>query len=320
VRIAVYLPLLIPLLAAVGAGPLSRRLPPRLATWLLTGAAATLAACSGAALALLAATMIVRIPLLAVLGEYSVDVVYRHDPATATVAVGAGVLLAIAVAAAVRLSWRRAHAVLAAHRHARCLPGITEVVVLADATPDAFAVPGRPGRVVVSTAMLDALDPAEQVALMAHERAHLACRHYLFLAVAHLAAAANPLLRPVPAAVSYSVERWADEHAATHIGDRRVTARAIGKAALAIAGTPATRLRPALAADLALGVADGSSLAGAGPVPRRVAALLTALPPARRLLLAATIAVVVASAAAVLEGQHDLESLLELARAATQQR
>lgn len=317
-RIAVYLPLLIPLLAAVGAGPLSRRLPPRAATWLLTVAAVFLAACSSAALALLAATVIVRLPLLAVLGEYSLEVVHRHDPATTSVAVGAGLLLAIATGATMRLVWQRTRAVLAAHRHARCLPGITDLVVLADAAPDAFAVPGRPGRVVVSTGMLDALDPAEQVALMAHERAHLRGRHYLFLAAAHLAAAANPLLRPVSAAVGYSVERWADEHAAIHIGNRRITARAIGKAALAATRTPATRLRPALSADLALGVADGTSLAGAGPVPRRVAVLLTAPPPAKRMLLAIAIAVLAVSAAAVLEGQHDLESLLELARATTQ--
>ncbi|MEV7027234.1 hypothetical protein AB0O00_34515, partial [Kitasatospora sp. NPDC093558] len=35
-RIAVYLPLLFPLLAALIARPVGERLPPRLATWLLT--------------------------------------------------------------------------------------------------------------------------------------------------------------------------------------------------------------------------------------------------------------------------------------------
>jgi len=37
VRIAVYLPLLLPILAAVSARYLASRLEPRLATWLLTG-------------------------------------------------------------------------------------------------------------------------------------------------------------------------------------------------------------------------------------------------------------------------------------------
>ena len=36
--LAVYLPLLLPLCAAAGAWPLAKRLPPKVATWLLTGA------------------------------------------------------------------------------------------------------------------------------------------------------------------------------------------------------------------------------------------------------------------------------------------
>ncbi|MDQ2710301.1 MAG: M56 family peptidase, partial [Actinomycetota bacterium] len=94
-RFAVYLPLLIPL-AALGAGPVSRRLDPRLATWALTVAAVLLAACGGVALGLLAATAIVRIPLLATLGRYSLDVVRRDDPATVWVALGAGLMLGAA--------------------------------------------------------------------------------------------------------------------------------------------------------------------------------------------------------------------------------
>jgi Zn-dependent protease with chaperone function len=304
-----------PLAATLGAGPLSRRLDPRVATWMLTVSAVVLAACSSAALGLLAATAIVRIPILSVLGRYSLTVVHRDNPAAVSVALGAAVLLAAAMVAAARLVWRRTRAVLMAHREARCLPGHGQLVVVTDAAADAYALPGRPGRVVVSTAMLDALDPAEQVVLVAHERAHLVSRHYLFLAAAHLAAAANPLLRPVATAVAYSVERWADEHAAAHIGDRRLAARTIGKAALASAHASHA---PGRNTDLALGIANARpSLAGAGPVPRRVAALL-APPAARRwLLLATVIAVLVVSALATLEGQQDLERFLELARAAT---
>ena len=83
--------------------------------------------------------------------------------------------------------------------------------------------------------MLDALDPDERRVLLAHERAHARSHHYLFTALTYLAAAANPLLRPVAAAVTYTVERWADETAARDCGDRRLAARAIGKAALAAA-------------------------------------------------------------------------------------
>ena len=41
---AVYLPLVIPLLAAGAARPVAERLPPRTAAWLLTGSAVVLAA------------------------------------------------------------------------------------------------------------------------------------------------------------------------------------------------------------------------------------------------------------------------------------
>ena len=80
--------------------------------------------------------------------------------------------------------------------------------------------------------------------LLAHERAHAQSHHYLFTALTYLAAAANPLLRPVAAAVTYTVERWADETAARDCGDRRLAARAIGKAALASADRTTPRPRP----------------------------------------------------------------------------
>jgi len=49
----VYLPLLVPVLAAAAARPLAARLEPRLATWLLTATTVALAAFSTAALALM---------------------------------------------------------------------------------------------------------------------------------------------------------------------------------------------------------------------------------------------------------------------------
>ena len=87
----------------------------------------------------------------------------------------------------------------------------------------------------------------------------------MLLAV-RLAARANPFLRPLRTAVSYTAERWADEEAAHTVGSRRVVARAIGRAALVSAGTP---------------VATLAGFAGSGPVPRRVAALLCPAPAVR---------------------------------------
>ncbi|MCZ0993311.1 hypothetical protein O1L44_09595 [Streptomyces noursei] len=92
--------------------------------------------------------------------------------------------------------------------------------------------------------MLRALPPAEREALFAHERAHLAGRHHLFLLAAELAAVCHPLLRELRSPLAYALERWADESAAARVGDRQVTARAIGRAALA-ARTHAAAPRPA---------------------------------------------------------------------------
>jgi hypothetical protein len=76
----------------------------------------------------------------------------------------------------------------------------------------------------------------------------------------------------------YTTERWADERAASVTGDRKVAARAIGKAALA--GRAAARRGPE---GLKSGLGrSGSTLTlnigGPGPVPRRVAALLAPPP------------------------------------------
>jgi Zn-dependent protease with chaperone function len=186
------------------------------------------------------------------------------------------------------------------------------VVVLDDPCPDAYALPGVPGRIVVSTGMLDALSARERQVLLAHERAHLACGHHLFVALAYLAAATNPLLRPVAAAVGYTTERWADERAASAVGDRRLVARTIAKAALL---TSRHHSPPAGALAIATGSA-AAKLRGAGPVPRRVAALLAAPPRRRRLLLVLALTVLVLAAACSIEAARDLETLFELARIA----
>ena len=98
--------------------------------------------------------------------------------------------------------------------------------------------------------MLDALDEDGRAVLLAHERAHLAGYHWVFVTLARLAATANPLLRPLASAVEYTVERWADERAAEEIGDRRRVARAIATAAIAAKNDPP---RHRLAAVLGIG-------------------------------------------------------------------
>jgi hypothetical protein len=315
----VYLPLLVPLLAAAAARPLAERLPPRTATWLLAGSAVALAAASWAVLGLLALAAAVRIPRIDLAGELSRYAMSRADPASLPLGVIAGGALLAAAAAAVRAAWRRTAALVAAHRDGRSLlgagqlPGAGEVIVVTDDAVDAYAVPGWPSRIVVTSGMLGALSQAERNVLVAHERAHASSCHYLFTAAARLAAAANPLLYPLAWAVGYSVERWADEQAAAAAGSRSLAARTIAKAALAAAASPARRAASATV----LAMLPGPAISrGPGVVPRRVAALLAPPPRPRLLLLAAAVALVAISALSALEAARDLHGIIEFAQAA----
>ncbi len=313
----IYLPLLVPVLAAVAARPLAARLEPRLATWLLTGTTVALAAFSTAALALLAASALARIPALATAGGYSSPVLRRGDSVPVLAGVAAALLLTAAAVAVAVVIRARARGLAESYRRAALMapsgPGQAVVIVPGQAI-EAYALPGSPGRIVVSGRLLAALDPPGQAALFAHERAHLSGRHHMFTTVAHLAAAANPLLLPVARAVDYTVERWADERAATVTGDRRLVAATIGRVALLAPARP----RRTRAASLAI---TGTrprpvSLAWAGPVPRRVAALL-APPPGRQLALLAVAALLVLIAgASAAEAARDLHELVEFAQAA----
>jgi hypothetical protein len=317
----VYLPLLAPVLAAVAARPLAARLEPRLATWLLTVTTVALAAFSTAALALLAASALARVPALAAAGGYSQPVLRRGDPVPVLAGAAAALLLTAAAVAVAVVIRARARGLAESYRRAALMaPGAgpgqaaEAVVIVPGQAIEAYALPGSPGRIVVSGRLLAALDAAGQAALFAHERAHLAGRHHLFTTVAHLAAAANPLLLPVARAVDYTVERWADERAATVTGDRRLVAVTIGRVALLAPARP----RRLHAASLAITGARprAVSLAWAGPVPRRVAALL-APPPRRRLTLLAVAALLVLLAgASAAEAARDLHELIEFAQAA----
>ncbi|WP_260635684.1 M56 family metallopeptidase [Streptomyces angustmyceticus] len=307
---AVWIPLLMPLLAVPAARRLARSLPPRAAAWLLTGCAVALAACTTTALVLLLTAGALRLPQVAALGHLALPLP-GGDPAVSLPTAGAAAaLLTAAALGAVRHARRHHTALRAARRATGAHPTAGDLCVLPDDAPDAYALPGRPGRVVVTAGMLRALPPDEREALFAHERAHLAGRHHLFLLTTALAAACHPLLRSLRAPLAYALERWADESAAARVGDRRLTARAIGRAALATRPAP-HRPRTLLAAT-------------AGPVPHRVAALLapepSAAPAARttaahgRRLLAATalLACLVTSAASAMDAATDLHEVAAL--------
>ena len=310
-RIAVYFPLLLPLLTLLGARPLSERCEPRMATWLLTASAVALGAASTVSLGLLTTAGLIRLAQLSGLGYRSGIGTVRDSSTELAVSLLAGLLLGGAIVMSARMLFGRARTLATAVLTAACMPARDGLVVVEDDAPDAFAIPGLPGRVVVSTGMLRTLDASEHDILLAHERAHLTYHHYAFVALAQLGAAANPLLRPLATSVAYTIERWADENAASATGDRRRVAHTVGKAALATTHTAARIPGGALGI---IGRRTGlgrRGLAGAGPVPRRVAALLA--PPLSRhpALFAATAGVLAAAALSTAEAAHDLHRLLE---------
>ncbi|MGA5554985.1 M56 family metallopeptidase [Streptomyces lavendulocolor] len=259
----VFLPLVLPLSAWPIARLAEQHLHPRAATWLLTAVAGVLAVCSTLCLALLMVVGTAQLPGNPLPDGWSdpeVREAVPYDEVAGKVAIPA---LFVVLAACTRTAWRH-HRVR--RRATYVLAGLPaqSVAVLPDRTPYAYALPGRRGgRVVATTGMLEGLTSSERRALFAHERAHLSGRHHRFLLAVQLAARANPFLRPLRTAVTYTAERWADEEAAAAVGSRRVVARAIGKAALVSRGAP---------------IATLAGFAVAGPVPRRVAALLGPAP------------------------------------------
>ncbi|MEU2624371.1 M56 family metallopeptidase [Streptomyces sp. NPDC007157] len=265
--ISVYIPFLVTAALAVLAAPVARRLPPRRAAWALACAALVTAAGWAGSLALLAFSGVAQVPEIAEEGRWSVAALRAEDPVYLVVAAGSALVLVTCVVSLLVAAVRQARHLVRARRECAQLPGRTELAVVDDDVPLAFALPGAPGRIVVSRGMLCCLGDDEREALLAHERAHLRGRHHVFQSLWRLTAALNPLLRPVTVAGEFVLERWADEEAAERVGDRRVVAHAVGRAALASAGAS----RPA-----ALAVTGGV-------VPQRVRALL-APPPARRSL------------------------------------
>ncbi|MFG2475924.1 M56 family metallopeptidase [Streptomyces fagopyri] len=291
-RIDVYVPLFLPLLLTAVAAQVGRRISPAPAARVLTVAAVLTAAASTWALLLLAATLVNEAPLVA--AETGETGRRLPEPVPVAIAVAAITLLWL-------IAFRLVRA-LRAHRTTRRVlerlceghPADSELVVAASSTPRAFAIPGTPGRILVTSAMLGALEPAERRVLLAHERAHLAHRHSLLSTAVTLAAAANPVLAPVRTTVTFLMERWADEEAARSVGDRRTTARALARAALV-----AQRARPGCA----LSFSEHA-------VTRRIAALQTAPPPNLRSVGVAVLALAVLSALGALDATGDLLRLL----------
>lgn len=304
------MPLAVGVILAVAGRRLGVLLPPATAVPLLTVAGLVTALSTGFVLAVAGFEALAQVPVVASLGTWSAGVVAAREPVP--LALGAACALAC-----VALMGAALHRFVSAGRdlavaEATCRKlgrGTDGLIVLADDTPDAYALPGLSGRVVISTGMLRALPAAERRVLLAHEAAHLRHRHHLYVQIAELSAAANPLLRPLARAVGSAVERWADEAAAQAVGERSVVARAVARASLA-ARCGGTGPRHSVGARIALRMTDTFALA-------RTRAMLAPAPKPRRALSAAVLALTIAGAVGAIDTGSHTEHLFEMARAAT---
>ncbi|MFS4092147.1 M48 family metalloprotease [Streptomyces sp. AF1A] len=297
------LPLLLPFALPALARRALARLTPVAALWAVTACAVVLAGCSLAALGAFVLIGVLKLPLFAAFGELIHPLRTASDivvvPAAAT-SVG---VLAVCCWTLARSVLRQTRAFRTARTQAGSGPAAGDLCVVDSPRPDAYALPGRPHRIVVTTAMLRSLDGPEREALFAHERAHNEGGHHYFLAAAELAAHCHPALRPVRETIRLAAERAADEAAAASVGDRRLTARAIARAALA--GQANRAERP-----------DFAAAATTGPVPQRVQALLAnpGAPRAGRAIAALLVACTAVSCVASVTGMADFHHRVEVAQ------
>jgi Zn-dependent protease with chaperone function len=172
-------------------------------------------------------------------------------PGGATVA-GLGLILTVAIAARTVLTamthLRAAGQQALLHAETARLVGRPEpalgAVLVEHSQPIAYCVAGRHPTVILSTGALQALEPAQVSAVLAHERAHLTGRHHRLLALARISSLVFPvlpLMRDADAQVARLVEMHADD-AAARTSDPRSLATAL--VVLATGTSPA----PALAA------------------------------------------------------------------------
>ncbi|OLZ68887.1 hypothetical protein AV521_18970 [Streptomyces sp. IMTB 2501] len=238
-RITVYLLLLAPAALAFLGPRLARHLAPAALVRALTGMSIIAAAATVWGLTVLTVGGLGRTDAFQDEAHSSPAALARYDPVPDVMGVVAGGLLMgglLRALTVVRRRWSSLRALAPLRRR----PAAGDLAVVEADRPDAYALPGRPRRVVVTTAMLRALPADELAVLLAHERAHLLHRHHLYAAVADAAAACNPMLGSVRDHITFHIERWADEEAARTTGSRPLAARSLIRAALATADAAGT--------------------------------------------------------------------------------
>jgi Zn-dependent protease with chaperone function len=296
VIISCFVPFAIVVAFGLLAPPLSRRVRPRLAIWILSAGGLLLTTCLLASVSVVVALGVGQLEPFAQLGHWSTRVIGMETPYKRWWIWTATVVLFLAISRAVVTIWSQGRRLSAAWSASQVSPG--GLVVMDDTQPFAYAVPGWPGRIVVSRGLLRDLDGQGRRAVLTHEQTHLSERHDLHQLVTAVSTSLNPILFRSSAALRLACERRADEVAARAVGDRRAVARAIATAAC-----------PQV--DTLVWQASGAD------VPFRVEALLSQRYENRITSVASLVAVALAvagSAASVLWLGHDLHNVLVAAR------
>jgi hypothetical protein len=265
-----------------------RRLRPEIATRFIAAAILMLLVAAIPTNLVIAVAYLAHVPIIGVGVRWCTQALGVHGAVSAWLGIPAVTLL-------IAGCWRVTR--LIRLRRSLCCHGDQHVDLIESSQPFAVTLPGTAGNILVSTSLWDSLDDQERQVVLAHEQAHARHRHDRFLLIAGLASAALPPLHHLAQRLRFTVERWADEEAARHCGDRELVAITLGKVAM----NPA----PSLAgASITAGFA---SLGVAG----RMAALLA--PPRRHLarsrVFALWTSLGVAAAAAFVQ-LHHLERLV----------
>ncbi len=311
-RVAAVLALYAVLLAVVPGRVLARATWPSrsprwaIVLWQALGASALLAA-AGAGLALALPALRLSGDLSAVLREcvMALRAQYASPGGAFTAAVGAVFALTVLASAGWCVTRELTAAATARRAHRDLLrltsrpfdpdrAGSADSVVVQHTSLVAYCLPGRGGRIVLTSAALAALSPDEVAAVLAHERAHLAGRHHLALAAAaglDRAFRFVPLFRLARKQTAVLVEMLADDSATRSTQPLTVASAilqlagpgnmgAVPVAALGAAETATgDRVRRLLADRPPVG-ACGSTVAGLASVGLLVVPVLVLLTPA----------------------------------------
>ncbi len=231
------LPVLLSLAVGCGARVVARYCSPKWTTRALCVLSLSAAMSTGLVLCVLATLAVAENAWVAHIGHWSAAALAERRPVPLLVGLLTGVAALLLLGTSVVHLVRTVRRFAGAAALGRALgPAVNGLVVVDDLRAGAYALPGIRGRTVVSTALLRQLEATERRAVLAHEAAHLEHRHFLYIQLTELAAAANPLLRPAVPAVRRAIEAWADDDAACAVGDRITVARAVAKASLASRG------------------------------------------------------------------------------------